>query len=193
MTEPSAPGEQRGIGIYSVSGDKIECDTCSLLPACHLGKRGWDCIMPKTNSTEVALTTDFGGTGKIEDALGSVLNLQAARIQKALDEGPGDAATPKMKADHQKELDRNINNLFKNGLALRNAKAASKTPTKQGIVLDDEGKEIPKNATATLLAWAIDDLTAAGLDRRSLSRNDAIEHLRAVGKILPETPDDVEF
>ncbi len=149
--------------------------------------------MPKTNSTEVALTTDFGGIGKIEDALGSVLNLQAARIQKALNEGPGDEATSKQRADHQKELDRNINNLFKNGLALRNAKAASKTPTKQGIVLDDEGKEIPKNATATLLAWAIDDLTAAGLDRRSLSRNDAIEHLRAVGKILPETPDEVEF
>lgn len=149
--------------------------------------------MPKTNSNEVAIVAKFDGVGDIDNALGAVLGLQARRVEAAMKNAPDDSATPKQKADYQKELDRNINNLFKNGLALRNAKAASKTPSKAGVVLDSDGKEVPKHPTSELLSWALDDMEKAGLDRRSLGRQDAVAHLRDCGKILPEAPEDVEF
>lgn len=181
------------IGLYSVTGDKDECSTCSFLAVCHLGERGWDCIMPKTNSTEVAIVVRTTEVAQLDDVLGQVLSLQAQRVQTAMNNPPDDSATPKQRADFQKELDRNINNLFKNGMSLRNAKAASKTPSKAGVVLDSDGKEVPKHPTSELLSWALDDMEKAGLDRRSLGRQDAVAHLRDCGKILPEAPEDVEF
>lgn len=196
MTSESDHQVPSGVGLYSVTGDKDECDTCSFLPVCHLGERGWDCIVTKTKSTEVAIAVDFAGVGSIETALGQVLQLQAQRIQEQMNEGPGAEATAKQQADHRKDLDKNINNLFKNGLALRNAKAAAAAKsggsTNPGVLLDDDGNEIPTRVTPELMAWALDDLEKSGLNRRSVTRTDVVEHLREHRKLAPASTLELE-
>jgi len=132
-------------------------------------------------------------SGMVEDidlGLARILQIQADRVQKLLDEPMPEEWKEKDRLRHQERIDRNLDKLYKNALAFRNAKAPKAVAG--GKVIDPEGNEqLPQSATPAMLAAAIDDLVAIGIPRENITRTDALEHLAAQDKLaLPVAPAD---
>jgi hypothetical protein len=114
--QPSSQVQPATVKSYATSpakedGDKFLCDTCSIADSCKYYREGAVCSVPGTEPAKFASMFRTRDSDQIIDALGSLLETQANRLERGIeDEEFGEEMDP--------EVSKMINSLFANGVKL---------------------------------------------------------------------------
>jgi hypothetical protein len=93
------------------TGDKINCDTCSLQETCKYYREGSACTLPGAETTALVAKFQSRDSGHIIDGLGVVLGAQIKRLQRGMDtEEELEVLDP--------EVTKIMNQVFQNGKTL---------------------------------------------------------------------------
>lgn len=108
---PTTSATRSKSSLAPAEGDKVTCDTCSLATSCKYYRVGAVCSVPGTESSVLAKYFQSRDSGRIIDALGTVLSAQAKRLEKGMeDEDEFGELNP--------EVTKIMNQLFNNGVKL---------------------------------------------------------------------------
>ena len=92
--------------------DKILCDSCSLWRLCPAYRAEEVCGLPGTESKKLSEMAKSRNADEVVEMLATIVSKQAERVEKKMDDeqfAPG---------GHDKDIDKQLNNLFKNGTQL---------------------------------------------------------------------------
>lgn len=181
--------------VLSIKGDKVDCDDCTLAAICRYWRPEEECAVPaRDTSREPAqgVWTRKFANGSVEDletGLGMVLALQAKRVEKMIETAPSDDETPADRAKREIEIDKQLDKVFKNGLALRNAKKPKAPTAREQKVIEGEieASKKPYPPTPPMVAEAFRELAEImqandpNFDRSQLGIRDAYVHIYGPG------------
>jgi hypothetical protein len=164
----------------SIKGDKRSCNRCTLQPLCPYQRDGGRCQVPESEPKMGVWTKMFanGSVESLEDGLAAVLSMQAERVGAMIEEElPADAsAADKLKRTI--EIDKQLDKVFKNGLALRNAKMPRALPGPRGRKqIESEREDLPMNPTPQQVSEAMHELQELGYERENITPTDVRNHL----------------
>ena len=177
--------------VLSVVGDKLECDDCTLDPICRYYRQGRECAVPSRDTSrepaQGVWTRKFanGSIEELEVGLGMVLALQAKRVEKMIDTPLPETATVAERTRHEAEIDKQLDKVFRNGLALRNAKKPKPIGARERKIIDAEAEsnkpEFPPTPPMVAAAYReLEELMRANdpqFDRSTLTIRDAYTHI----------------
>lgn len=158
-----------------IEGDKRTCGACTLAPICPSAEPESECTV---DNPPQGIWTDYFASGEVDNleiGLGHLLKLQADRIEarmKRLKEMPDDTEESVLDAMEDK-IAKDMDKLYKNGMALRNAKAPrALTPRAQAKAAEAQ-QALPSEPTPPMWVQAVDAIEATGVPRNNISRSDA--------------------
>lgn len=146
--------------------DKIACDACSLWRVCHSYRKGSVCNLPGTESkklSEMALSRD---AGVITNMLASIVSKQAERVETVLDD-------EKFNKEINPEVDKMLNNLFKNGVQL--AKLRDPNLGRPLVQINNVQGSIGANQKVAnadprgIVSHIVSEIEATGIDRSDIT------------------------
>lgn len=175
--------------VYMVEGDRRDCSTCTLSPLCPKARIQGACTV--TSPPQGVWTDKFAANSvaDLEDGLAQVLSLQAKRVQALIDtEAPED---PKLAAEHEKRIDKNLDKVFKNGQALLLTKKPRPGVNSANHRASERMDGLPAAPTGPLIAKALDEMEQFALEsgfefnRESVNPEQVWDWLAARGDVQP--------
>lgn len=144
-------------------GDKFHCDTCTLALSCKLYRKGAVCAVPGSEGIELSRYFDTRNSDTILDGLGKLMGIQANRIKMSID---AEASTGR----HDKEINKDLKNLFDQGTKLAKLVDPSLRGTSQTNVQVNLGN-VPGAAPTPrqLIAEAVKELELRGVPRENIT------------------------
>lgn len=166
--------------------DKIVCDSCSLWRVCHSYRKGSVCNLSGTESkklSDMALSRD---AGVITNMLASIVSKQAERVESVLD-------AEKFEDGINPEVDKMLNNLFKNGVQL----AKLRDPNLGRPLVQINNVHGPNGATKAvaqadprgLVAHIVSEIEATGVDRSDITEDMVKDYMAAQQNLALESGD----
>lgn len=127
----------------------------------------------------------------LEDGLAHVLSLQAQRVQKQIDSEPPEDA--KLRAEHEKQIDKNLDKVFKNGQSLLLTKRPRPTAARPGTAIESQRVQLPTRPDGRLIAQALSEMEQRSIeagyefDRERITDDEIWDWLAARGDVMPRT------
>lgn len=139
------------------TGDKINCDTCSLNETCKFAREGSVCTLPGSETNSLARLFKSRDSGHIIDGLGVVLGAQVHRLKRGMDmEEELEILDP--------EVSKIMNQIFQNGKSL--AKLIDPNLTKPLVQINNGGSG---GSRQEVVASVIRALEAQGFTRDQIT------------------------
>lgn len=170
------PPTTRNIRRYNKpaqEGDKLACDSCSLANTCKYYRDGGVCAIPDTDGAGLARYFKTRDSGQIIDGLGRLLEKQAQRFQKGLDN-----------EDASEELDPEVtkigNSVFQNGVKLAKLvnPSLSQPSVQVGIMMGNgNAGQVGPVTPQAMMAAAVAEIEASGVDREDITYQMIVEHI----------------
>lgn len=160
-------------GKKAKSTDKILCNSCSLWRKCPAYRPEEVCGLPNTESRKLADLALSRNADDVVEMLASIVSKQAERAEKRISE-------EHFAADgHDKEIDKMLNNVFKNGVQL--AKLRDPTLGRAPLVqINNHGQAIQQVANSdprALGATVIRELEDSGVRREDITEQMIADHI----------------
>lgn len=152
------------------AGDKIHCDSCSLILSCKYYREGSVCSLP--NSEPAKLVKVFGtrDSSQIIDGLNGLMQIGTRRLEQGLE-------AEEMEGELDPEVTKIVNQLFQQGVKL--AKLVDPTLTKPGLQINLPGSHqtaIVAQNSGQLVAAIVAQFEAQGIKREEITPA-MIEHV----------------
>ena len=154
--------------------DKILCDSCSLWRLCPAYRAEEVCGLPGTESKKLSEMFKSRNADEVVEGLASIVSKQAERVERRMDEeqfAPGGS---------DKEIDKQLNALFKNGTQL--AKLRNPNLGRPLVQINNgpgtQNNQIVANADPrALAATVIQEIEATGVRREDITDEMIAEHI----------------
>lgn len=165
--------------------DKILCDSCSLWRLCPAYRSEEVCGLPNTESRKLSEMAKSRNADDVVEMLASVVGKQAERVERRLDNEQFEPG------GHDKEVDKMLNNLFKNGTQLAKLRNPNLgRPLVQINTGNTQNNQIVASADPRALAASvIQEIEATGVNREDITEEMIAEHLGAQRAIEAEIVD----
>ncbi|AKJ72438.1 putative small terminase subunit [Gordonia phage GMA7] len=152
--------------------DKIVCDSCALWRTCPAYRSEEVCGLPGTESSKLAKLAKSRNASDVVDMLSSVVSKQAERVEERMD---NESSAP---GGYDKEIDKMLNNLFKNGSQL----AKLLDPGLGRPLVQINANVTPQQQVAqadprALAAKVISDIEATGVPRDEIDEQMVSDYL----------------
>lgn len=156
-------------------GDKILCNTCSMAKSCKYYREGAVCSVPGEEVGELAKMFGTRDGEQIVDALGTVLAMQAGRLERGMQD-------EELMGELDPEVSKLMNSLFVNGVKLAKLRNPDLSGgTKVGVFVNGgQGGAIAVGQSPHQLAAAV----VAQLEAKGIAREDITPEM--VGDVLSE-------
>ena len=166
-TDPSAPVHQPQAssgGIYKgkpQTGDKITCNTCSLANSCKYFRVDAVCSIPGSETSVLAKFFGSRDSGRIIDALGTVLGTQVERAEEG-------RRNEQMMGDLDPQVTKLLNDLFNNGVKL--AKLVDPSLTKPAVAINvGNGAQVAGATPNAIMSDVMRTLEKSGIAREDIT------------------------
>lgn len=150
-------------------GDKFLCDMCSLQLACKYYRQGAICIVPDSESVELARFFKTRDADMVIEGLGTLMATQTRRLEKALE-------AEEDKGELHPEVTRIINTLFDRGVKL--AKLLNPALQKPTVGVQINTTQINSGTQQGLVAGIIQQFEAAGIPRAQVTPQMLMEAMK---------------
>lgn len=158
--------------------DKILCSQCSLWRLCPAYREEAVCALPGTESSRLAKLAQSRNAEDVVEMLASVVGKQAERVEKRMDEEKF------VDGGFDKEVDKMLNNLFKNGTQLAKLRDPSLgRPLVQinaQVAQKEANKQVAQSDPRVLAASIISDIEATGVKREDITEQMIEDHLKSL-------------
>lgn len=158
--------------------DKILCDSCSLWRLCPAYRPEAVCGLPSSDSKKLSDMFKSRNADDVVEGLAAIVSKQAERVESKMDEEKFSSG------GHDKEIDKMLNNLFKNGTQLAKLRDPSlgRAPLVQINANSPQALQAGKVSTAdprALAATVIQEIEATGVRREDITEQMIEDHLNS--------------
>lgn len=175
---PTTARSRTQLKLAPQAGDKITCDDCSLALGCKYFRVGAVCSVPGSETSELAKYFQSRDSGRIIDALGTVLAAQTNRLQRGMeDEEEFGELDP--------EVTKIMNQLFTNGVKL--AKLVDPTLSKPMVQINNGAAAVQSSNPKQLMAAVVRAIEDSGVRREDITPAMVEDMLRKMGGVSQPT------
>lgn len=149
--------------VVARTGDKIQCDTCSIQTSCKYYRQGAVCSVPGSEPAELAKYFKTRDSDMIIDGLGTLLAAQTRRMEKGMSE-------EELYGELDPEVSKIMNQLFTNGVKLAKlVNPALQGGTKVQVNVANGAAQISASTPNQLIGAVVRELEGRGISRDQIT------------------------
>lgn len=172
--------------------DKILCDSCALWRLCPAYRSEAVCGLPGTESKKLSELAMSRNADDVVEMLASIVSKQAERVETRMDDEQF------LESGHDKEVDKMLNNLFKNGTQLaklRDPNLGRPLVQINANVQPQLNSQVAQADPRALAAQVIQEIEASGVKREDITEQMIEDYMKgqAPTKQLEGEVVDAEF
>lgn len=157
--------------------DKLLCDSCSLWRKCPVYRTEEVCALPGSETGKLAKLALSRNADDVVEMLASIVSKQAERVEQKIDDEKF------LEAGFDKNIDKMLNNVFKNGVQL--AKLRDPSLGRAPLVQINAGPQTQQAAVAAadpraLASQVISEIEATGVKREDITEEMIEQHLQGL-------------
>ncbi|ANA85780.1 hypothetical protein PBI_WOES_6 [Gordonia phage Woes] len=155
--------------------DKVLCDSCSLWRLCPSYRSGEVCGLPSSETSRLAKLALSRNADDVVEMLASVVSKQAERVERKIDDEQF------LDSGFDKDIDKMLNNLFKNGATLaklRNPNLGRPLVQINAGPQAEQAKAIEQADPRALAMAVIQELEESGVSRDDITEEMIEEHMQ---------------
>lgn len=154
--------------------DKILCDSCSLWRLCPAYRTEAVCGLPSSESKRLSELALSRNADDVVEMLASIVSKQAERVETKIDDEKF------LESGHDKDIDKMLNSLFKNGTQLAKLRDPSlgRAPLVQINAGAPQARQVAQADPRALAATVIEEIEASGVRREDITEQMIEDHLR---------------
>ncbi|UTN91168.1 hypothetical protein SEA_POKYPUPPY_8 [Gordonia phage PokyPuppy] len=155
--------------------DQVLCDSCSLWRLCPAYRTGEVCGLPSSETRRLADMALSRNADDVVDMLASVVSKQAERVERKIDDEKF------LESGYDKDVDKLLNNLFKNGATLAKLRnpALGRPLVQINATVDPKAQAIEQADPRALAMGVIQELEDSGIPRDQITEEMVEKHLQA--------------
>lgn len=169
------PSYERIPGFYAPvvkETDKIVCDSCSLWRKCPSYRAEEVCGLGSSDSRRLADMAMSRNADDVVEMLASIVSKQADRVEKRLEDEKFS------ESGHDKEVDKMLNSVFKNGVQLAKLRDPSLgRPLVQINANVQQAKAVESSDPRALAMGVIQEIEATGVKREDITEEMIQDHI----------------